>query len=368
MRLDEAALAGIRAFFASVGPRDDREQREPGVFPRRRRGARRTRSAPRRGSCSTSKMRRVLLHARRAARDDADDGRAGAAARGGAPVRARRARVVRARLLRTFGMGESTLDAELADIAASGDVVLGFRTSFPDNYLRPIARAATAAQADALLDRVCDAIRARLGPLVYGEGERDARAGGGATACASAARASRWPNRARAVSWRRSSPTCPGRRTTSSAASSPTPTRRSARCSACPRRCSRSTARCRIRWRARWPRACARASARTSRSPPRASRGPAEAARRSRSGSCTSRSRTRRVRTAITSSSPSTARATASSPRRSRSTGSGAALLGVPLEGPTLMRRRGGEHFAQRAEGERRPSGRRARPRRRGRA
>ena len=28
-----------------------------------------------------------------------------------------------------------------------------------------------AAQADALLDRVCDAIRARLGPLVYGEGE-----------------------------------------------------------------------------------------------------------------------------------------------------------------------------------------------------
>ena len=83
----------------------------------------------------------------------------------------RRRGVVRARLLRTFGMGESTLDAELADIAASGDVVLGFRTSFPDNYLRPIARAATAAQADALLDRVCDAIRARLGPLVYGEGE-----------------------------------------------------------------------------------------------------------------------------------------------------------------------------------------------------
>jgi len=68
-------------------------------------------------------------------------------------------------------MGESTLDAELADVATSGDVELGFRTSFPDNYLRPVARAATAAQADALLDRVCAAIRARLGPLVYGEGE-----------------------------------------------------------------------------------------------------------------------------------------------------------------------------------------------------
>jgi nicotinamide-nucleotide amidase len=81
------------------------------------------------------------------------------------------ARVVRARLLRTFGMGESTLDDELKDIAASGDVVLGFRTAFPDNYLRPVARAATAAEAEASLARVCDAIRDRLGPLVYGEGE-----------------------------------------------------------------------------------------------------------------------------------------------------------------------------------------------------
>lgn len=80
--------------------------------------------------------------------------------------------VVRARLLRTFGMGESTLDHELKDIAASGDVSLGFRTSFPDNFLRPLARAATAPQAEAALDRICEAIRKRLGPLVYAEGER----------------------------------------------------------------------------------------------------------------------------------------------------------------------------------------------------
>jgi len=79
---------------------------------------------------------------------------------------------VRARLIRTFGMGESTLDDELKDIAASGDVSLGFRTSFPDNYLRPLARAATAKQAEAALDRICDAIRQRLGPLVYGEDEQ----------------------------------------------------------------------------------------------------------------------------------------------------------------------------------------------------
>jgi nicotinamide-nucleotide amidase len=79
---------------------------------------------------------------------------------------------VRARLLRTFGMGESTLDSELKDIATSGDVTLGFRTSFPDNYLRPLARAATAEDAERALDRVCDAIRERLGPLVYGEGDQ----------------------------------------------------------------------------------------------------------------------------------------------------------------------------------------------------
>jgi nicotinamide-nucleotide amidase len=82
-------------------------------------------------------------------------------------------RVVRSALLRTFGLGESTLDAELADIAASGsgDVSLGFRTSFPDNYLRPLARADSAAEADASLARVCSAIRERLGALVYGEGD-----------------------------------------------------------------------------------------------------------------------------------------------------------------------------------------------------
>jgi nicotinamide-nucleotide amidase len=79
--------------------------------------------------------------------------------------------VVRSALLRTFGMGESTLDAELRDIATSGDVSLGFRTAFPDNYLRPLARAATAAVAEAELARLCAAIRERLGALVYGEGD-----------------------------------------------------------------------------------------------------------------------------------------------------------------------------------------------------
>lgn len=79
--------------------------------------------------------------------------------------------VVRARILRTFGMGESNLEEALADVAKAGDVTLGFRTAFPDNLLRPLTRAATAAEADARLERTCAAIRERLGAVVYAEGD-----------------------------------------------------------------------------------------------------------------------------------------------------------------------------------------------------
>jgi len=82
-----------------------------------------------------------------------------------------RAASVRATLLRTFGIGESTLEEELADVARDGEVSLGFRTSFPDNYLRPVARGGTAEEAEARLARVCAEIRAKLGALVYGEGD-----------------------------------------------------------------------------------------------------------------------------------------------------------------------------------------------------
>ncbi len=78
--------------------------------------------------------------------------------------------VVRAGLLATFGLGESSLEAELLDLMRDGDVELGFRTSFPDNFLRPVARARTASEADARIAEATRAIRERLGPVVYGEG------------------------------------------------------------------------------------------------------------------------------------------------------------------------------------------------------
>lgn len=92
-------------------------------------------------------------------------------AREGAANGAGGRRVVRAALLRTFGLGESTLEAELAELARGGDVELGFRTAFPDNFLRPVARAASAAEADRRIAAVVLAIRAKLGPIVYAEGD-----------------------------------------------------------------------------------------------------------------------------------------------------------------------------------------------------
>lgn len=78
---------------------------------------------------------------------------------------------VRATLLRTFGLGESNLDEMLRDLDLPAGVELGFRTQFPDNHVRPVARAASAAEAQAKLEQACALIRARLGLLVYAEGE-----------------------------------------------------------------------------------------------------------------------------------------------------------------------------------------------------
>jgi len=77
----------------------------------------------------------------------------------------------RGALLRTFGIGESNLDERLRDLALPAGVELGFRTQFPDNHVRPVARAATAEEADAKLHAALAAIRERLGALVYGEGD-----------------------------------------------------------------------------------------------------------------------------------------------------------------------------------------------------
>ena len=90
---------------------------------------------------------------------------AGRAGRSGA----RQEIFVRAAVLRTFGVGESNLDADLKDLAREEGVELGFRTSFPDNALRPLARAATPEAAEAKVAAMVSELRDRLGPILYSE-------------------------------------------------------------------------------------------------------------------------------------------------------------------------------------------------------
>jgi nicotinamide-nucleotide amidase len=192
LRLDEQALSEIRAFFARVGREMTENNASQAYFPegaevlanpigtapgfmlevvqagRRRQVSRSEPEASGGGPLQKATAFFCLPGVPREMMRMMDEQ---VLPRVAARQSSRSAGVVRARLLRTFGIGESALDAELADIAASGSVTLGFRTAFPDNYLRPVARAASAAQADALLDRTCEAIRARLGAIVYGEGE-----------------------------------------------------------------------------------------------------------------------------------------------------------------------------------------------------
>ena len=81
--------------------------------------------------------------------------------------------VVRAALLRTFGIGESNLDRMLDDLVHDDpEAQLGYRTQFPDNLVRVVVRGADEAEAEsrlrALVTRVCE----RLDDAVLGEGER----------------------------------------------------------------------------------------------------------------------------------------------------------------------------------------------------
>jgi nicotinamide-nucleotide amidase len=168
LELDEEALAGIQAFFGSVGREMTENNATQAYFPA---GAE---VLPNPIGTAPGFMLDVqgtlffampgvprelyrMMDEQVLPRVESRSGRSGV--------------VVRATLLRTFGIGESSLDHELADIAVDGAVELGFRTAFPDNYLRPLARAASAGEAEERLAEVCQAIRDRLGAIVYAEGD-----------------------------------------------------------------------------------------------------------------------------------------------------------------------------------------------------
>lgn len=77
-----------------------------------------------------------------------------------------------ARLLRTVGLPESHLDAQVAPLAAAHPGVrFGFRTQAPENHLKLLAEGRSQEEADRALASAERACRELLGAHVFGEGE-----------------------------------------------------------------------------------------------------------------------------------------------------------------------------------------------------
>lgn len=76
--------------------------------------------------------------------------------------------VLRSRLLRIWGLGESRVAEELDDLFASANPSIAFLVEEVEVRVRISAKAGDATSADALIDDVADEVRRRLGPVVFG--------------------------------------------------------------------------------------------------------------------------------------------------------------------------------------------------------
>jgi nicotinamide-nucleotide amidase len=75
--------------------------------------------------------------------------------------------VIRRRILRTVGIGESTIDSRLRDLMAGSNPTIGTAAHTAQADVRIAARAATAVEADAMLDVMEQEVRARIGEHIY---------------------------------------------------------------------------------------------------------------------------------------------------------------------------------------------------------
>jgi nicotinamide-nucleotide amidase len=75
--------------------------------------------------------------------------------------------IIRRRILRTFGIGESTIDALLDDLMHSANPTAGLAAHTGQCDVRIAARAETAAEAEALLDAAEAIVRSRMGEYIY---------------------------------------------------------------------------------------------------------------------------------------------------------------------------------------------------------
>jgi nicotinamide-nucleotide amidase len=78
--------------------------------------------------------------------------------------------VIKARTLRTVGIGESSIDERIGDLMLRDNPTVGLAAHMGQADIRITARATTGERAEAMIDEVAEQIRARLGQVIYGEG------------------------------------------------------------------------------------------------------------------------------------------------------------------------------------------------------
>lgn len=79
--------------------------------------------------------------------------------------------VIRTATLRTVGIGESTIDARIADLMESHNPTVGLAAHMGQADVRITARAPSQEEAERLINDVADQVKARLGDFVYGQGD-----------------------------------------------------------------------------------------------------------------------------------------------------------------------------------------------------
>lgn len=75
--------------------------------------------------------------------------------------------VIRRRILRTVGIGESALDSHLGDLMNEGNPTVGLAAHLGQADIRIAARAASADEAESLLDSMESRVRERVGGYIY---------------------------------------------------------------------------------------------------------------------------------------------------------------------------------------------------------
>ena len=75
--------------------------------------------------------------------------------------------IIRRRILRTVGIGESSLDADLGHLMDSANPTMGLAAHLGQADVRIAARAASAAEAEELLDKMEEKVRAVIGSYIY---------------------------------------------------------------------------------------------------------------------------------------------------------------------------------------------------------